>query len=81
MRVFIAAAILVACIVGSNIGSYALGLHALHQSQQALCPIVRLALQHPVPYPKDPAANPSRVAAWQSYQDFVIVDRQYRCGG
>jgi len=49
-------------------------------TRQALCPLVRLALQHPVPYPSDPKANPSRLAAWQSYQDFVIIDRRYGCG-
>lgn len=79
MRVAIAAAVALLCLVGAVAVAVGISAYALHQSEQALCPIVRLVLEHPVPYPKDPRANPSRLAAWQSYEDFLIVDRKYHC--
>jgi hypothetical protein len=50
-----------------------------NSTRHALCPIVRLVIAHPVPRPSNPAANPSRVATYQMYEDFVIVKRQYGC--
>lgn len=79
MRVFIAAVVALLCLVGAIAVAVGISKYALDQSEQALCPIVRLVLQHPVPYPKDPEANPSRLTAWQSYEDFLIVGRKYHC--
>jgi hypothetical protein len=79
VKVFIAAVVALLCLLGCIGVAVYLSGRALRDSEQALCPIVRLALAHPVPYPKDPKANPARVAAWQSYEDFLIIDRKYHC--
>lgn len=79
MKVAIAAGIALLCLVAAIGLAVGISTYALDQSEQALCPIVRLVLAHPVPYPKDPKANPSRLAAWQSYEDFVTIKRKYHC--
>lgn len=79
MKVFIAAVLALLILLATIGASVYLSGRALDQSEQALCPIVRLVLQHPVPYPKDAEASPSRLAAWQSYEDFLTIDRKYHC--
>jgi hypothetical protein len=79
VRVGIAAGLALACLLSAIGVAVYLSNRALHQSEQALCPIVRLVLAHPVAYPKDAEASPSRLAAWQSYEDFLTIDRKYHC--
>jgi hypothetical protein len=60
-------------------GSYALGLHALDQSQRQLCPALALLTRSPVPRPAHPAANPSRVSYRRLYLTFLTIEREYHC--
>jgi hypothetical protein len=79
VKVGISAILIVIGVAVAVGGSYLLGLHALTQSQHALCPIVRLVTAKPIPRPTDPAKNPSRVANYEFYEDFAQVRQQYGC--
>jgi hypothetical protein len=64
----IAAALLAVLLLLAAIGgSYALGAHALRQSQHQWCAALHTLTLHPVPRPADPAANPSRVQSWEFF--------------
>jgi hypothetical protein len=78
--IFAAIVIVVLGIGGAIGGSYWLAARALNKSEHALCPIVKLATKHAVPYPADAAKNSSRLQTWEWYEDFLTVRHQYRCG-
>ena len=43
------------------------------------CTVLNLLTAHPVPYPSDPSANPSRVETWQLYEDFSSLKHSFSC--
>jgi hypothetical protein len=79
VRIMIAAIVLVLMWAASIAGSYVLSLRALHDSQQALCPVLELITRRPVPRPANPSANPSRVNSYELYTDSRSAEHHYRC--
>jgi hypothetical protein len=49
-------------------------------NDQRWCKTMDLLTATPVYPPANPAANPSRVAAYQLYVDFMDLRRQFNCG-
>lgn len=79
MKIAAAAAVIVLMFAGSIAGSYALGLHALGQSQQNWCSTLTLLTAKPVPKPTDPAANPSRQGAYLFYRNLMTLASRFGC--
>jgi hypothetical protein len=76
---------LVAAVIGA--GALLLGANAKNEAASAVaannakwCTVLDLLTQHPVPYPSDPAKNPSRLQAYVLYSDFHQLRRQLGCG-
>jgi hypothetical protein len=53
----------------------------ISRSQAQWCDTLSLLTSHPVPYPPDAAKNPSRLADYQLYEDFVKVREEFGCRG
>lgn len=51
----------------------------IDQNNSQWCDTLRLLTSHPVPKPANPSANPSRVADYQLYQDFLILKHRFGC--
>lgn len=49
-------------------------------SQHHWCETLTTLTQHPVPKPSDPANNPSRVEAYNLYEEFVGLKGEFGCG-
>jgi|HubBroStandDraft_5_1064220.scaffolds.fasta_scaffold328144_2 hypothetical protein len=49
-------------------------------SQHKWCDTISLLTSIPVPSPSDPSSNPSRVADYRLYQDFVTLKGRLGCG-
>lgn len=79
MRILIAVVVVVLGVAAAIGGSYLLSLRAIHDSEQALCPVLELLTRHPVARPADPAANPSRVQDYDLYLAAVHAEHRYRC--
>jgi hypothetical protein len=52
---------------------------AVAYSDSQWCETLDLLTAHPVPYPADPAANPSRVQSYDFYESFLHVKAKFRC--
>lgn len=76
MKVIVAAAVAFLCIFAA-LGT--VGYIALYEGQRALCPALELATKQPVPYPTDPAKNPSRVKTYQYYLAFKEAESKDHC--
>lgn len=61
-------------------GSYGLALVAIRQGDHVWCPALRQLTSRPVPYPADPAANPSRVESYRLYRQFLAIRDGLGCG-
>jgi hypothetical protein len=53
--------------------------HEISSSDHDWCAAIDLLTARPIPYPADPAKNPSRVATYDLYEDFVTLRHQYGC--
>jgi hypothetical protein len=53
---------------------------AVQKDDKRWCATVDLFTLTPVAYPADPAANPSRVASYKLYMDFVSLKKEFSCG-
>jgi hypothetical protein len=53
---------------------------ALTANNARWCSTMKLLTATPVPYPANAAANPSRVATYQLYEDFVALKKEFGCG-
>jgi hypothetical protein len=90
-RTVIVSAVLISLIVAGEIGNYFIAAwradqavqrsvqSSVEQSDQVLCGIIDLVTATPVPYPADPAKNPSRVTSYEFYEAFVYASRKYHC--
>lgn len=79
MRILAASLVIVVMFAASIAGSYALGLHALRQSQSHWCTTLTLLTSRPVTRPADPAANPSRENAWLFYVHLRELEHDFGC--
>jgi hypothetical protein len=90
VRIFVAVLVVIAGVCAAIGGAYFLAVRATDRAEQtqarteraaqrALCPAFALITARPVPYPTDPAANPSRVQLWQWYVTFRHIERDYHC--
>jgi hypothetical protein len=65
------------------VGAISANIWMTHQeisnSQRQWCDTLSLLTSHPVPYPSDAAKNPSRLATYQLYEDFVKVGERFGC--
>lgn len=52
---------------------------AVAYSDSQWCETLDLLTAHPVPYPSDPAANPSRVQSYDFYESFLHVRVKFKC--
>jgi len=52
---------------------------AVSYSDTRWCGALSVLTATPVAYPSDPAKNPSRVEAYQLYEDFVHIKANFRC--
>jgi hypothetical protein len=52
---------------------------AVAYSDSQWCETLDLLTSHPVPYPADPAANPSRVQSYDYYESFLHVKGKFGC--
>lgn len=53
--------------------------YQIGHSQSEWCSTLKLLTSHPVPKPTDPSGNPSRMAAYLLYEDFVYLAHQFGC--
>jgi hypothetical protein len=51
----------------------------IDQNNAQWCDTLRLLTSHPVTKPSNPAANPSRVASYQLYLDFLTLKHRFGC--
>lgn len=80
-RAVVAGVLACVLILGGAIGgSYVLALTAINQRDHVWCPALRQLTSHPVRYPSDPAANPSRVESYRLYTQFVAIRDGLGCG-
>jgi hypothetical protein len=79
MRVALVTALMVLLIVCALIVNYAMTIRAIGHSQGQWCDTLTLLTRDKIPYPADPAKNPSRVEAYVLYQDFVHIKDQFGC--
>jgi hypothetical protein len=52
---------------------------AVSYSDSQWCETLKLLTARPVPYPQDPAANPSRVQSYDFYESFLNIRTRFRC--
>jgi hypothetical protein len=60
-------------------GGYFLILHAISHSTSQWCDTLRLLTAHKVPYPASPSKNPSRLEAYNLYEDFSRLKVKFGC--
>jgi hypothetical protein len=78
-RIALAAAAMILVIICGLGVDYLLVEHVIQHSQQQWCDTITLLTTTPVPSPSDPANNPSRVAEYRLYKDFVTLKRRFNC--
>jgi len=66
-------------ITGAAIAEYGLIEHVIHSSQSQWCDTLDLLTKQKIPYPADPAKNPSRLEAYDLYQDFTHLKAEFNC--
>lgn len=79
MRIIAASAIVVLGFLGAVGLAVGLSVHAVHESEQALCPAFELLTKHRERAPANPAKNPSRVQTYQWYLTALQLERKYHC--
>jgi hypothetical protein len=57
-----------AILFGANVG---FTIYWNHVQESHACQALVLLTSHPVPYPANPAANPSRVTTYEFYKDLL----------
>lgn len=75
----LAIVLLFVLIVGAISVNFLMVEHAVSRSQQQWCDTLTLLTSHPVPYPPDAAKNPSRLADYELYEDFVKIRVEFGC--
>lgn len=75
----LAVAVLFMMLLAAVGGSYGLSEWAVSRNDRQWCETLRLLTSQPVTPPSDPAQNPSRVASYKLYEDFVHVKAEFGC--
>jgi hypothetical protein len=78
-RVALSVSVLVLVILSGLAGSYALTSYWVGRANRQWCDTLALLTSTPVSAPSNPASNPSRVAAYHLYEDFVHLRGQFGC--
>lgn len=78
-RFSLAIAVFLLFLIGAMTINFILVKHQVSMAQVQWCDTLKLLTSHPVMRPVNPAANPSRLEAWQLYQDFVSLRRTFGC--
>lgn len=79
MKVALASLVIVVLVLGGILGSYALSLASLRQSQHQWCTTLTLLTRQAVPKPTDPAKNESRENAYMFYLNLKQLEREFSC--
>ena len=80
VQVAVSFAIIVVVMVAAVVFSVLYTRHAITINAHEWCSTLDLLTRNKVPYPTDPAKNPSRLAAYQLYQVFLHLRNQFGCG-
>ena len=78
-KVALLVSLIVALFLLSQGLSYWLTIREIQQTSNQWCSTLDLLTQDKVPYPSDPAANPSRVEAYRLYADFMQLKGRFGC--
>jgi hypothetical protein len=78
-RVTISVIVVALGLIFSVGGSYALALWVQRSSNQQWCAALQLLTSQPVNPPADPSSNPSRVAQYKLYTDFLTIEKRFGC--
>jgi hypothetical protein len=64
---------------GAAFGALLITEHQVNIANQRWCATLELLTATPARQPSDPAANPSRVAAYKLYEDFLVLSKSFGC--